>query len=327
MPAPRRPPSRSPECTGRRNCRTVREYPACADSRSIHLADRLDKCPQLRVILATRVGRDAAADVDRPGMELAHRAIDVVRRQTPRNNYWVFARHCLRLRPRPCSPGTADGARHPGIQQRMVPVFKADGGQVFALLHPEGRQQEQAERAILLRQRPVDLERGQATGLRNLADLLRGLIDEDADALDAGRHLGDHRFDLVDTNLALAAGEDESEQVGSQLDGQFHVLGPGIAADLDLRHAPLSSRTFASRSTARSSDSPTSTASTPRRRSSSTSARLSMPLSLITTRPAGIRGRKRTVVSRSVFILARSRLLMPMMTASARSARSNSSSE
>src|SRR3984893_4697497 len=200
----------------------------------------------------------------------------------------------------------------------MVPTFQLDGGQIFPLLNPEGRQQEQAKRAIFRGQGSVNLDRGQATGLRNPADLLGRFIDEDANPLDPGRHLGDDPFDLVDPNLALAAREDEPEQVRAKVDSQFNVLAPRVAANLDLCHGPLSSRTFASRSAARSSDSPTSTASTSRRRSSSTSARLSMPLSLMTTRPAGISGRKRTVVSLSVFIRVRSRLLMPMMLASAR---------
>src|SRR5260370_28305760 len=279
------------------------------------------------MILAARFRLAPAADIDRPGMELAHGTLDVVRCQTPGYNHRVQAGDGPGLRPPQSSPGAADGVWHPGIQQRMVPVLEAEGGQVFTLLHPEGRQQEQTERAILLVDGPVDLDGGQAAGLRDLADLFRGFVDEDAHALDPGRHLGDHVFDLVDANLALAAREDEPEQVGAQLDSQLDVLAPGVAADLDLRHDPLSSRTFASRAAARSSDSPTSTASTPTPPSSSTSARLSMPLSLITSRPAGISGRNRAVVSRSVFSFVRSRLLMPMIMASARSARSSSSSE
>src|SRR6266568_2133642 len=240
------------------------------------------------MIFAAGLGLDAATDIDRPGMQLAHRATDVVCCQTSRHHDRISARDLPGLRPRPGSTGTAHGVRYPGVKQWMVAVFEGDGGQVFPVLHAEGRKEQQAERAILLGQRPVDLDRREATVPRDLADLLRGLIDEHTDPFH----------------------------------GQFDIVGPGVPADLDLRHDPLSSRTLASRSAARSNDSPTSIASTPRRRSSSTSARLSMPLSLITTGPAGMRDRNRAVVCLSVFIALRSRLLMPMMPASHRRARS-----
>src|SRR5438105_2679762 len=205
-------------------------------------------------------------------MQRAYRTIDVVRRQPARDHDPMFARDLPGLRPRPGSPGAADRVRHPGVEERMVAVFEGDGGQVFAVLDAEGRKQQQAERAILIRQRPVDLDRGQATGPRDLVDLLRRLIDEDADPLHARRHLGDHILDLLRANLSFAVGEDEPEQVGTQLDGQFHIVGPGVSADLDLCHDSLSSRTLASRSAARSSDSPTisKTASAPTARAAST---------------------------------------------------------
>src|SRR3982074_101729 len=129
-------------------------------------------------------------------------------------------------------------------------------------------------------------------------------------------------FDVVEPGLALAVGEDKSEEVGAELDRQFDVLGACVAANLDLRHDPLNSRTFASRSAARSSDSPTKTASMPKRPSESMSARLSIPLSLMTVRPTGISDRRRAVVALSVFIRVKSRLLIPIMVAADRSARS-----
>src|SRR6202158_818120 len=103
-------------------------------------------------------------------------------------------------------------------------------------------------------------------------DLLGRLVDEDAHPLDPARDLGDDRFHIFDGNVALTPGEDEAEQVDAELDREFDILGPRVAADLDLRHCPLSSRTFASRSGARRSDSPTSAASTPSRSSASISA-------------------------------------------------------
>src|ERR1700682_3410417 len=118
-------------------------------------------------------------------------------------------------------------------------------------------------------------------------DLLGRLVDEDAHPLDSARDLGDYRFHIFDGNVALTPGEDEAEQVDAELDREFDILGPRVAADLDLRHCPLSSRTFASRSGARRSDSPTSAASTPSRSSASISARLSMPLPLPTTWAGG----------------------------------------
>src|ERR1700737_2275816 len=157
----------------------------------------------------------------------------------------------------------------------MVAVFEFDGGQVLPILHPKGGQQQQAERAILLGQWPVHLDRGQAARLRNGGDLLGRLVDEDAHPLDRVRNLGDDPLDVVDANLALTAGENEAEQVDAQLDGQLDVLGPRVTADFDPGHRPLSSRTVASRSGARSNASPTRAASTPIRPSASMSARLS----------------------------------------------------
>ena len=85
----------------------------------------------------------------------------------------------------------------------MVSLFKPEGAQVFPLLHPEGGQQQQAERPVLRGQRPVDLDGSEAASLGDLGDLLRRLVDEDADPLDPIGHPGDHRFDLIDMNLAL----------------------------------------------------------------------------------------------------------------------------
>src|SRR5205807_1511649 len=228
------------------------------------------------------------------------------------------------LRPCPGSPGSTDAVRRPGIEKRMVPLFDPKGAQVFPVLDAKRRQVEQAERAILFGQGPVDLDRGQAAGRGYGCNLFRGLIDEDADAFHPARHPGDERLRLVDADLALTAGEDETEEVDAELDRELDILRPRIATDLDLGHRPLSSRTLASRSGARSSDSPTSAALTPRRSSASISARLSMPLSLTTRWPAGIKGRNRVVVSLTVCIAVRSRLLMPMIAASACSARSTS---
>src|SRR5260370_38473664 len=102
------------------------------------------------MILAARFRLAPAADIDRPGMELAHGTLDVVRCQTPGYNHRVQAGDGPGLRPRPCSPGAADGVWHPGIQQRMGPVLEAGGGQVFTPLPPEGPREEQTEPPILL---------------------------------------------------------------------------------------------------------------------------------------------------------------------------------
>src|SRR5438093_1879792 len=209
----------------------------------------------------------------------------------------------------------------------MVALIEPHGAELLAGVDSKRGQQQQAERAIGRSQRPVNLDCGQGACLRDGADLVRCFVDKDAHPRDRGRHIGEQRLGLVHANLPLAAGEDESEEVDAQLDRELDVGMLRVPAYFDLCHGPLSSRTLASRSAARSSDSPTSAASTPSRSSSSMSARLSMPLSLITSQPGGISVRNRAVISWSVFIVVRSRLLMPMISERTRSARRSSASE
>src|SRR5438034_5506963 len=104
-------------------------------------------------------------------MQLAHRATDVVCCQTSRHHDRIFARDLPGLRPRPGSTGTAHGVRYPGVKQWMVAVFERDGGQVFPVLHAEGRKEQEAERAILLGQRPVDLDRREARSEEHTSEL------------------------------------------------------------------------------------------------------------------------------------------------------------
>src|SRR5438094_3852536 len=262
---------------------------------------------------AAGFGLDAAADINGPGMKGTHSAIDVCRRQPAGDDHRIAAGHLLRLAPWPRSSGATDGVRRPGVEKGMVALIEPHSSELLPGLDSKRGQQEEAERTIGGGQRSVNLDRGQGACLRNGGDLLRWFIQKDANPRDRGRHISDQRLRLIDADLPLAAGEDESEQVNAQLDRELDVGTLRVPAHFDPGHRPLSSRTLASRSAARSSDSPTSAASTPSRSSSSMSARLSMPLSLITSQPGGISVRNRAVISWTVFIGVRSRLLMPMI--------------
>src|SRR5207237_9075616 len=111
-------------------------------------------------------------------------------------------------------------------------------------------------------------------GIDRRFDHLWRFVDEDPDPLDRVRDIAHQLPALLDVDVPFAGPEDEPKQVDAELDREVDVLRPRVPADLDLRHGPLSSRSLASRSAARSSESPTSAASTLRRASASVSSRL-----------------------------------------------------
>src|SRR5579885_1971597 len=140
-----------------------------------------------------------------------------------------------------------------------------------------------------------------------------------------------HAPRLLDRNPAAALlGEDEADQIGAEFGREHGLRGAAQAAELDAgarrTHSGMNSRILDTTSFAVISASPTSTASTPSARTRFASAAPPRPLSLTTTLPGGISGRRRSVTSSVVLKLRRSRLLMPITSAPAFSARSSSAS-
>src|SRR5262245_25113969 len=174
------------------------------------------------------------------------------------------------------------------------------------------------------------------------------MIPEHADRRDEGWQALDDGRDLLGRDEARRVlDEDEPERVGAKLDRRPGVLGVGDAADLDPDHHPrvgpdappvspatletpgdtpstspppcrgrfdprkVSSAIFAPTSSARTSPSPTSTAWAPAAATRRTCAPVKKPLSLTTSGPGGMCGRRSSVVSMRVANVRRSRLLMP----------------
>src|SRR5262249_22742850 len=70
----------------------------------------------------------------------------------------------------------------------------------------------------------------------------RLLVDEHADAADAGRHLLRQLRRLAARDGAgRPVDEDEPDQVRAGVDGDRQIVGPVHTADLDQRHSPTSS--------------------------------------------------------------------------------------
>src|SRR5690606_34334521 len=176
---------------------------------------------------------------------------------------------------------------------------------------------------------PVELHDVEPEPLRGRGELVRRRLDEHADPAGSATPLEDPRGFLHGAAPPTAGRQDHPNVTGAGRPGDGGVLRTTDTADLDpdahavfaSRGRPASAAAAAPTSGARMSDSPTRIAWTPAAPSRSTSEGVRIPLSATSVRSAGTLSARPSTTDRSVRNVARSRLLTPMISAPAASAR------
>src|SRR5438105_2630896 len=205
--------------------------------------------------------------------------------------------------------GTAPLVSRPGVKQHRIGPAAGVGEPAVADFE---RLDDRAAGGEARSFGPVQLHVIQADQVGDAVDLLRGLVDEDADQQRQARQPLEDPERCLRLDAAQARAEVEPEQIRPRVDRRPAPVHIADSADLDERHFSDSSLISAPGSDARRSASPTRTASTPASLSLRAVAASLIPLSATTPRSPGIRGRSRSDRSRSTWSVFRSRWLMPI---------------
>src|SRR5690606_13189860 len=285
-------------------------------------------------ILQSRRALDARADIHDRGSKEGDGGAHICNAQAAGDDQREIVRSAIAicgdfLPGEPCT-GATGGDRGPPVEQD--PVHGTDegieeirelggrtGSECLPDLPPLFGTQRRRIGGRLAAMELNDVERHQ---IRGAPKVVQRRVDEDPDAAEG--ELAEEGTRVFRRNRAPPSrSEDDAAEVCTRSGGDLRITPARQPADLDpdRRHhiprpgcfrCPTRAPTAARRSGCRINDSPTSTASTPASPSRRTSSAVRIPLSATSVTPAGTRGARDSVRSRSVVKVRRSRLLMPI---------------
>src|SRR5439155_11463724 len=185
---------------------------------------------------------DPAGDVHPIWPELAHETAHVTRLETACDEHAARFQQLARRLPVPGPAGAAALVRRPGVEHDRAGPVRGPPYVAVADLEHLHRRPAGVEAGRL---GAVELEQVEVDVVRDLAHLLRRLVDEDTYDRGPHRHLVHDRLRVLGRDPAVGVAEVEADHVRACVRGQAGALEVADPADLDSNHARYTPRTLA----------------------------------------------------------------------------------